>query len=596
MPKIKANNPSDNGGVPRGGVSRKRVALYARVSTQEQTRGQYPSCESQIEELEAYCKAQGWQVNETIKDEGISAGSLKRPGLSYLRHLVTTGQIDGVLCTWYDRLTRSRDFYVLDNEFKAQDVEFVTLHDPTDRHTASGRFMETMLVAAKTYEREQTGEKVRTKMRMRAEKGMWNGGLVPFGFVKDPQSHILMPDPKTAPLVGQLFQVYVEKRSDFAVRDWLKQRQIPAPRGKVVWTVGTIRDLLCNRRYIAEIEINKPNKGLTDVPEDRAYRIVKAPHEPLIARELWENAQATRQEKARQHPNNPGALRSQGRSYTWAKDQRVYPLQGLLTCAICGSLMTPHYVYHKAGKGRRKESFIHHYVCTKARKYGRDCDHSNRILARVAEQWVLERIEKLVQSPQILERAVWHALQKSEGSLQPLQEEMGRIRAGLQETERQIDALMHTLTSGLAMPEVIQLVNERAATLKYQRESLRAEHRRTASLLAPLEQKPDAGALHQILRNFATLMEEAEPAEKQRLLQWLVRRVTWGQEGKASIQLYNLPAMPQIKPASDKKWIAPNANQPAPEGTDWFDITMWSGCPGRIRTSDPSVNSRLLYR
>jgi DNA invertase Pin-like site-specific DNA recombinase len=29
-----------------------RVALYARVSTEEQTKGLYPSCDSQIEELQ----------------------------------------------------------------------------------------------------------------------------------------------------------------------------------------------------------------------------------------------------------------------------------------------------------------------------------------------------------------------------------------------------------------------------------------------------------------------------------------------------------------------------------------------------------------
>src|SRR5688500_17862661 len=120
--------------------SAKRMALYARVSTEEQTKGTYPSCDSQIEELEAECRRRGWDATFTIRDEGYSAGTLKRPGLSEMRWLVETGQVDGVVCTWYDRLTRSRDFYILDNEFKTQAVEFVTLHDPADTNTAAGRF------------------------------------------------------------------------------------------------------------------------------------------------------------------------------------------------------------------------------------------------------------------------------------------------------------------------------------------------------------------------------------------------------------------------------------------------------------------------
>ena len=178
--------------------------------------------------------------------KGHSAGSLKRPGLTRTRFLVESGQVDGVLCTWYDRLTRSREFYVLDKEFRTHNVEFITLHDPADRNTASGRFMEMMLVGAKAYEREQTGEKVSIKMRMRAEKGMWNGGQVPFGFVRG-ADHVLSPDPERLELLVQIFEIYVKSASDFAVRDWLKAHQILAPGGASVWAVGTIRDLLLNR-------------------------------------------------------------------------------------------------------------------------------------------------------------------------------------------------------------------------------------------------------------------------------------------------------------------------------------------------------------
>jgi DNA invertase Pin-like site-specific DNA recombinase len=247
----------------------KKMVLYARVSTEEQTRGNYPSCASQIEELESECLKRGWEVYRVIKDEGFSAGSLKRPGLTGLRWLVQSGEVNGVMCTWYDRLTRSREFYTLDTEFQAHNVEFVTLHDPADTRTAAGRFMESMIVAAKTYERDQTSEKVRIKMRLRQEKGLHQGGLVPFGFTMDQTTKMLHPDPDQAKTIEQIFRTYVDTRSDFAVRDWLQAHGILSPRGQAVWRVSTLRDLLSNRRYIGEIELNRKNKNVRTCPKAR---------------------------------------------------------------------------------------------------------------------------------------------------------------------------------------------------------------------------------------------------------------------------------------------------------------------------------------
>ncbi len=41
-------------------MPKKRMVLYVRVSTEEQTKGSYPSCDSQVEELEAECRRRGW--------------------------------------------------------------------------------------------------------------------------------------------------------------------------------------------------------------------------------------------------------------------------------------------------------------------------------------------------------------------------------------------------------------------------------------------------------------------------------------------------------------------------------------------------------
>jgi DNA invertase Pin-like site-specific DNA recombinase len=155
--------------------------------------------------------------------------------------------------------------------------------------------METLLVAAKTFENEQIGEKVRTKMRLRVEKGLWNGGLVPFGFVREPDTQMLLPDPEKKSIVQQVFKVYVESASDCVVRDWLKAHQIPAPGGKPVWAKGTIRDLLCNRRYIAEIEVNKQNKGFEDL---RSQTLIILCHYPM-SRWYHENCSSWRKRSAK---------------------------------------------------------------------------------------------------------------------------------------------------------------------------------------------------------------------------------------------------------------------------------------------------------
>jgi hypothetical protein len=102
--------------------------------------------------------------------------------------------------------------------------------------------------------------------------------------------------------------VYVETRSDFAVRDWLKMHQIASPMGKAVWSVGTIRDLLTNLRYMGQIEINKHNKGRQELPAFEEYYTLKASHKAIIETELFESAQIIRREKARKYPNNPGEV------------------------------------------------------------------------------------------------------------------------------------------------------------------------------------------------------------------------------------------------------------------------------------------------
>ncbi len=542
-------------------LRKKQMLLYARVSTEEQTKGTYPSCDSQVEELEAECVRRGWDVYRIIKDEGYSAGSMRRPGLTEARMMVQSGEINGIICTWYDRLTRSREFYILDHEFKTHNVEFVTLHDAADTRTAAGRFMESMIVAAKTYDRDQTSEKVRIKMRMRQEKGLHQGGLVPFGFTVDAEK-MLHPNPEQTKVLEQIFQVYVETSSDFAVRDWLKAHGISAPHGGAVWQVSSIHDLLTNRRYIAEIEINRKNKGLEDLSPNDSYRVVKAPHKPLISVELFALAQAIRKEKARKSPNRVG----KPRSYSTSKCGRVNILQGTLLCGVCGHAMAPHYTV-KQTKAQEQRAYVHYYVCAPQIKAMQEQEHKNRVPAKVSEAWIFESVQELIASENIIERAVEEARRAAESDLSPQKEALALNRAAMQENQAKIDQMLETISSGQATGALFAMLNERAAQLKLEREQLRIEQRRLTEALSPLQERFDVTAFRQSLVRFSELAQIAQPNEVQQLLRLMVRRVEWVPEGPHRMQFYYLP-----KPHNDKEWFATNVRSDGPDRCTFYPL------------------------
>ena len=96
----------------------RRVALYVRVSTEEQALKGF-SIEAQKAALEEYCKKNNMKIVDIYADEGISGAKppLKRPALKRLLEDVESGKIDMILFTKLDRWFRSVKEY-----FKVQDV------------------------------------------------------------------------------------------------------------------------------------------------------------------------------------------------------------------------------------------------------------------------------------------------------------------------------------------------------------------------------------------------------------------------------------------------------------------------------------------
>ena len=84
-----------------------RVALYIRVSTQEQAKEGY-SIGEQTDRLKKFADAHGWTIVKIYTDAGHSGANQERPALQDMIEDIKEGRIDKVAVYKLDRLSRSQ--------------------------------------------------------------------------------------------------------------------------------------------------------------------------------------------------------------------------------------------------------------------------------------------------------------------------------------------------------------------------------------------------------------------------------------------------------------------------------------------------------
>ena len=104
----------------RLGETMKKIALYARVSTDKQT------VDNQLIELRSLCERLGYTIVQEYTDNGISGAKSRndRPALNALMRDATRRRFDMVMCWSIDRLGRSLQHLVeLLNELQALKID-----------------------------------------------------------------------------------------------------------------------------------------------------------------------------------------------------------------------------------------------------------------------------------------------------------------------------------------------------------------------------------------------------------------------------------------------------------------------------------------
>jgi DNA invertase Pin-like site-specific DNA recombinase len=110
---------------------RKRVALYARVSTPG-----HQDPEVQLKELRQFAEARGWTVFAEYVDKGVSGSKDRRPALDMLMTAARGRKFDVLLVWKLSKFTHSLKHLVnAVSDFQALGVQFVSMRDNIDHLT-----------------------------------------------------------------------------------------------------------------------------------------------------------------------------------------------------------------------------------------------------------------------------------------------------------------------------------------------------------------------------------------------------------------------------------------------------------------------------
>jgi len=359
----------------------KKCGLYLRVSTDEQAAVKEGSLKSQKIRLQALIKSKNnskerWKVAKVYTEKGYSAKNMNRPQLQMLFDDVCRGNINVVMCTRIDRITRSLlDFYSLFQMFQENNADFICLDDDFDTSTPIGRMALKMILVFAELEREQIADRTKKCLRTRALSGLWNGGHV-LGYDIDYNNPgFLKVNNSEKKLVNLIFKIYLKagtfrKTCKFLNENAFCTKGYTSRKGITHQGINFLHRhlslILKNKVYTGKIEINKKNKNKAQPllhPEER-YQIVEGKHEAIIKNNLFA---AVQKKIVRNQQKNKS---------TTPVIKPVYLLKRLLYCGECGCPMETTWA-----RGHGGDYFYYRCICQ--REYIRADIIENQVITKV---------------------------------------------------------------------------------------------------------------------------------------------------------------------------------------------------------------------
>ena len=477
-----------------------KVAIYCRVSTFDQNRGDYSSLEDQEQRLRRSVEADGHKVFQVFKEVASSA-SLERDELN--RMLGKLGEYDIIYVTKLDRLSRSMgDWCRLNELLEEHDCALVSVTQKIDTTTPMGRFFRDLLMLFAQFEREMIAERTYEKMAEQARRGRWSGGHSIHGY--DAVEKKLIVNEEQAKLVRLIYDKYQELASLARTARWVngeghRTKLVRYSTGREVkprkFTRADIQRMLSNITYIGKIRFDNME--------------FDGEHDGIIGEEQFiavQKLMAAKKDKPRRGDQS----------------QQDTLLLGLLRCDFCGGAYTTSFVNKKMKDGSRKRYY--YYKCTTKSKREAAACCGGDLKADLIDETVVNYVQELSGKPKHLAAVIKAASEATRDGVEQLEADRTRITKRLSKSEKE----SLTLVDRLADPELhgISAIKSRLAELEKEQQTLQS---RITDLTLQIRDRRDQDLsveeIQAAYEEFTSLWEELTFDERQYALRLLVKEI-----------------------------------------------------------------------
>lgn len=413
-----------------GTIRKKRVAAYARVSTEQDE--QQSSYEAQVNFYTNYIQSNPeWEFAGIYSDEGISGTNTKhREGFKRMINDALSGKIDLILTKSISRFARNTvDSLVAIRKLKENGVEVYFEKENIYSMDSKGELMLTIMSSIAQEESRSISENVTWGKRKSMADGkvyMAYKGFLGYERGEDGKPKI---NEEQAKIVRRIYSMFIKGMGYREIANILDKEGIPTPMHGKCWRVRTIISILSNEKYKGDALLQKTyavdwlNKKRSKNTGQLPQYYIEGSHPAIISPEIFDLVQNEIAKRKDQHKRSTS------------------PFSNKVVCGDCGAYYGRK-VWHSKTKYKSRVWF-----CNSKYNSVRKCNTPNIREEQLMEAFV-EAFNQLIQNKALyIDKAQKHIESLIDTSV--LEEQLESKETEYDEAYKELKALVESNSTRL---------------------------------------------------------------------------------------------------------------------------------------------------